>query len=84
MNERAVIALIPYFISFAISTGVGFYAWQRRQVSGALPFALLAWSEAFWTFGYVMELIVSGLEAKGFWDNVQWIASFAVPARRTR
>jgi PAS domain S-box-containing protein len=79
MDERAVIALIPYLISFAISTGVGFYAWQRRQVSGGLPFAVLAWSEAFWTFGYILELIASGLEAKVFWDNVQWIAAFATP-----
>jgi PAS domain S-box-containing protein len=79
MDERAVVALIPYFVSFAISTGVGLYAWQRRQMSGALPFALLAWSEAFWTFGYILELVGSGVETKVFWDNVQWIATFAIP-----
>ena len=79
MDEQAIVYLIPYIISFLISTGVGFYAWHRRQVGGALPFALLAWSEASWTFGYILELIGSALETKMFWDNVQWIGTFAVP-----
>ena len=79
INERAVINLIPYILSFLISTGVGLYAWQRRQVSGALPFALLAWAEAFWTFGYMLELLGSALATKIFWDNVQWIGTLAVP-----
>jgi PAS domain S-box-containing protein len=79
MDEQAIVHLIPYIISFFISTGVGFYARHRRQVGGALPFALLAWSEAFWTFGYILELIGSTLETKMFWDNVQWIGTFAVP-----
>jgi PAS domain S-box-containing protein len=79
MNERAVINLIPYIVSFLISTGLGLYAWQRRRVSGALPFALLAWTEAFWTFGYMGELLGSRVETKVFWDNVQWIPTFVGP-----
>jgi CheY-like chemotaxis protein len=79
VNERAVISLVPYIVSFLISTGVKLYAWQRRRVGGALSFAVLAGAEAFWTFGYILELLGSSVGTKLFWDNVQWIATFTVP-----
>jgi PAS domain S-box-containing protein len=34
---------------------------------------------AIWTLGYIFELISPTLEAKIFWDNMQWITSFIIP-----
>jgi PAS domain S-box-containing protein len=71
--------LAPYTISLILSIGVGVYAWRRRDVPGAMPFALVAWAEASWTLGYVIELVSPSLGAKVFWDNVQWIGLVAIP-----
>jgi hypothetical protein len=72
-------SVLPYLISLAISTGVGLYAWRRRAVPGAAPFALVALSQASVTLGYVFELISPGLEAKIFWDDTQWLGALACP-----
>ena len=71
-------ALIPYALSFTFSLTLAIYAGVRYQVHGALPFALLALAEALWTLGYITELISPTRAEKLFWDNVQWIAAFAV------
>jgi PAS domain S-box-containing protein len=73
MNWQPVIYLVPYLISVLISAGIGLYAWRRRTVPGATPFALAALAEAQWTLCYVFELLSPGLQAKIFWDNVQWV-----------
>jgi PAS domain S-box-containing protein len=66
-------------ISLILSIGVGVYAWRRRDVPGAMPFALAAWAEASWTFGCVLAHVSPRLGAKVFWDNVQWIGLVAIP-----
>lgn len=71
--------LLPYAISFLISLSVAVYAWQRRSVPGARAFALAAASRAAWTFGYIFELNSDTLEAKLFWDDMQFVASFIWP-----
>lgn len=79
MSQPTAVYLIPYAVSFLISAGVGVYAFSRRQVVGALPFALFAWAEASWTAGYIAELLANSLETKLFWDNVQFFSTTAVP-----
>ncbi len=79
MSGSAIIYLIPYVISLVISAAVGIYAWNRRDVAGALPFALFAWAEASWTAGYIFELLANSLQAKLFWDNTQFFGSSCVP-----
>lgn len=79
MNGPALLYLIPYFISVVISGGVGLYAWRHRKVAGAIPLAWLAWAEASWTLGYILELVSPSLEAKIFWDNIQFLGGFVAP-----
>ncbi|MCL4263518.1 MAG: PAS domain-containing protein [Anaerolineae bacterium] len=71
--------LLPYAISFLISLSVALYAWQRRGVPGARPFALVAASQATWTFGYIFELNSDTLAAKVFWDDIQFVGAFVWP-----
>jgi len=71
--------LIPYLISLAISAGVAFYAWRNRAVAGASMYALTTLTLGSWTLGYILELTSSSLEAKIFWDNVQFAGEFFAP-----
>jgi hypothetical protein len=79
MSLQTLPYLVPYLISVAISTGIGVYAWRRRDVAGAVPFALGALSQASWTLGYAFELASPGLEAKIFWDDIQFIGASVSP-----
>lgn len=79
MNWETLFYLLPYLISLGISAGVSYYAWQRRKMVGAAPFAVVSLAMALWTLGYIFELTSPTLAAKIFWDNAQWIATFAIP-----
>jgi hypothetical protein len=39
MNARVLVYLIPYLISLAITTGLGAYAWRRKDVTGARAYS---------------------------------------------
>ncbi|MGD8623459.1 MAG: histidine kinase N-terminal 7TM domain-containing protein [Anaerolineae bacterium] len=77
MDWQSLSYLIPYLISMAISALVAIYTWRYRQEAGAKPYALVALAAAVWTLGYVLELTSPALEAKIYWDNVQWLAAVA-------
>jgi diguanylate cyclase (GGDEF)-like protein/PAS domain S-box-containing protein len=79
MLSKAILLLIPYLISAGISTWLGVHAWRRRSIAGAQLFAGIAFSEAVWTLGYVMQLITPSLEGKIFWNNTQFIGAIAAP-----
>lgn len=79
MFGDTIIQLIPYLISLLTSAGVGLCAWRRQEVVSARAFAGVSLMMAFWTLGYIFELLSPGLQAKTFWDNVQWITTFIVP-----
>ena len=65
--------LLPFLISTAISLGVGVYCYRRRLETGAMMYALVAYSQVSWTVGYIFELLSPSLESKIFWDNFQFI-----------
>lgn len=72
MNSYKLIYLMPFIISFLISLSVGFYALKRRRVEGASEFFVLALIEAFSILFYIIEMVSVRIEAKIFWDNLQW------------
>jgi len=71
--------LIPYLVSLGMSSIVGVYAWRHRQVPGAYLYSWVVFSQAIWISGYIFELTSASLDAKIFWDNIEWIASIAGP-----
>jgi PAS domain S-box-containing protein len=78
-----VLYLLPFIISTGISIAVGVYCWKNRGEPRAKIYALVAFSQASWTFGYILELLGTGIESKIFWDNFQfiggavWVTTFA-------
>lgn len=71
--------LLPYFVSLIITCTVGLTAYFRRSTRGAFPFALIAFSQASWTFGYIFELNSVSLSGKIFWDDFQIIGAVGWP-----
>jgi PAS domain S-box-containing protein len=73
----AFIPLALYTLSLLVSAGVTAVCWRYRAEPGALAYALLALSQTFATFGFILELISPSLTAKVFWDSVQYIGTGA-------
>jgi PAS domain S-box-containing protein len=74
---REVVDLLPYLFSFVLSTGLGILGWSRRKTPGARGFMVACWSQALWTFGYILETTSATLNGKIFWDNFQYVPMFA-------
>ncbi|MFL5577439.1 MAG: histidine kinase N-terminal 7TM domain-containing protein [Gemmatimonadaceae bacterium] len=69
-----MLQLTGYLISLAISVAIAALCWARRAAApGAAAYAVLALSQATWTFAYVLKLTSPSLEAKRFWDDFQYI-----------
>ena len=79
MDSNNWLNYIPLFLSLAITVGVGIYAWRHRHSPGIMTFVLVMLAEIFWIIGYIFELASPGIDAKIFWDNVQFIGSMGVP-----
>lgn len=79
MTSAAALYLIPYFLSCAISLGVGLNAWRRREENAAAPFAWIALSQGATTFGYIFELLSPTIRGKIFWDNLQFVGLVVWP-----
>jgi hypothetical protein len=68
----------PSLITFLILPALAAYAWSRRGVPGALPFAIGSLLAALWAGGSVMEYAAVGLADKIMWVKVQ--AVWQMPA----
>jgi signal transduction histidine kinase len=65
--------LVLLAISVAISAGVAAACWRHRHEVGAAGYALVALSQASWTFGYMLEVAHPALGDKIQWDNFQFV-----------
>ncbi len=68
---------IPYIwillIAALMTTALGSYAWKRRNVPGAAPFALLMLAATVWVIANGLEKAGADLPTKLFWANVQYM-----------
>jgi len=68
--------IIAYLISQTISAMVGVLCWERRrQATGAGAYALVAFSQAAWTFANTAQRLSESLEAKLLWDAFQFLCA---------
>jgi PAS domain-containing protein len=75
---NTVLVLSPYIGSIIVSLTLAEYALRRRRVPAALPFSVVAASQALWTVGYIFELLATSLDAKIEWDSAQYIFEFSM------
>ena len=79
MSLPGFLYLIPYLLSAFICVGISLYAFRRRKLPGARPFAYLAASETVWTFGYFLQLVSPDLAGKLLWNNLQFLGAVGAP-----
>lgn len=75
MSPSFVIAY--YVVSVLICTAVAVYAMSRKRTAGAVPFAVSASGQAFWTLGHLFENLSPTLGEKIFWDDLQFLGTTA-------
>jgi signal transduction histidine kinase len=68
----------PPFITVLLLLALAVFAWRRRNVPGALPFAIGCLFGVMWAAGSVMELAVVDIAIKIFWFKVQVV--WQIPA----
>jgi PAS domain S-box-containing protein len=61
----------PSVITLLLLPALAAYAWRRRSVPGALPFAIGSLLAALWAGGSVLEYAALGLADKILWVKVQ-------------
>ncbi len=70
----------PALITFAIVAYLGSYAWRRRHISAAKPFAIACLLCEFWIIGTILELSAVDFSTKVFWVKFQDIWQLPVGA----
>ncbi len=63
----------PALITAILTAILGWYGWQRRNFSGAKPFAILCLFAFLWAVGCVFEISAIDFSAKIFWIKFQAI-----------
>ena len=79
MSLQTLPYLLVYFAAFVVSVFVFFYSWRNRTAPGVRAFAISVALEISWLVGYIIEINVSSVESKIFWDNFQFIGAFFAP-----
>ena len=78
MSRSEALYLLPYIGSLALSLGVLYYTWRRRNAKGAASFSWYIAAQSLWIFGFIIELVTPDLYGKIFWDGAQWLAAVSI------
>jgi hypothetical protein len=57
MTRAEILYLLPYLGSLALSLGVFYYAWRRRQAKGVSVYLWYVARQTLWVFGFILELL---------------------------
>ena len=82
-GERMRFQYTPYIwlllASSAVGTGLGVYAWRRRTLPGAAPFAAVCLTAVLWAVANALEMAGMDLPTKLFWANAQYLVYATLP-----
>ena len=78
MNLALAPYLFPLYLSISVCWFFAFYAWRRRHLRAAKPFAAVMLSGGVWAFCYGLGLVSPTLESKLFWFNLKQFGVSAV------
>ena len=79
MTSDQFVSLLPYGISFLISSVVGVLSSRRKSFRGAGLFSALVFLEAGWTLTYIFQVASQNLQTKLFWNNAQFLGAVYTP-----
>ncbi len=67
--------LAPHTLALLVELVIMTWALRRSKVRGAKGFVLAVGGQAWWTFGYVCEVLSPTLSGKLLWDDLQFLGS---------
>jgi hypothetical protein len=79
MSWQHIPFVLALFVASLMSAALAFYAWRRRSVTGAIPFACLMLGIAEWTLAYAFELWSADLPAKLLSARFEYLGIVVVP-----
>ena len=79
MVSQAQGFMAVYLLCAVVTAGVAIYAWRRRDVLGARPYAWVAFGQLLWILGYVFRLNSPDIKRMLFWDSVQGVGALLWP-----
>ena len=79
MIKEYLILIVPLGIVVLISLWLAFIAWRRRAAPGASSFMYLMLAIAWWTAGYIFEIIFIDINHKIFWAKFEYIGILTIP-----
>ena len=79
MTSDQLVSLLPYALSFLISSVVGVLSLRRKSFRGAGIFSALVFLEAEWTLTYILQVVSQDLQTKLFWNNAQFLGAVFSP-----
>ena len=73
-------SIIPLIVTALLSTAAAlFVLWKRRHLPASRVAVLLLAAATVWMLGSAMQLASTSLEAKIFWDKVQFVGMCSIP-----
>ncbi len=79
MIKEFLILIVPLGIVILISLWLAFVAWRRRDAPGAKSFMYLMLAIAWWTVGYIFEIVFVDINHKIFWAKFEYIGILGIP-----
>lgn len=77
--DTRIIYIIFMLNLAALSAGLAFFAWKRREKTGARSFAALMLATTLLSLPYAAELASSNLEAVVFWSKLEYFGLVSLP-----
>jgi PAS domain S-box-containing protein len=72
--------IIPFLISFLITTTLALFAWQRRAERAGRIFFVFTLLVLVWLGGFILEILSPTLAGKRFWSDFQFLGICFIPA----
>jgi hypothetical protein len=70
---RGLLYIFPLLVSGFIGAWLALFILRNRRTPSSKALFVLILASALWSFGYAMEFLAPGLEAKLFWAKIQYI-----------
>jgi PAS domain S-box-containing protein len=70
---------LPLLFTAAITAFLTVLIWQRKQITGALPVALLTTGITIWAFGYALELASTDPNLKILFAKIEYLGIATIP-----
>jgi diguanylate cyclase (GGDEF)-like protein len=80
MNVQYLLYLYPMLLTCLLSAGISIYAWQRREVFGALTFSIFMADVALWSLTTGLLGLNTSYQTALIWYKLRYLSISTLPA----